>query len=95
VQYLSGLAAALVAVVGWYIAAVNRAKDKINELSKQISELRIAHAGLEARATAHDGGMADIKREISDIRDNMVRRHDLDSVIDAVGKRIDDAMRRK
>lgn len=85
-QYLSGFVAVLVAVVGWYIAAVNRTRS-------EIVALRIAQAGLEARSNAHDGAMQDIKREIADIRENMVRRHDLDQMIDSIGARIDDALK--
>jgi len=91
-QYLSGLVALLVAVVGWYINAVNRNKQKMEALEKNVQDLNVSYARLESRSNAHDGMMNEIKQELGDVRDNMVRRHDLEQIFDSISKRIDDAL---
>lgn len=93
-EYLATAIGVLTAIVGWFISGVVRTKDRMSKLEEKFGDLKADCAGLKARSDAHDGSMADLKREIADIRENMVRRHDLDQIADAIGKRIDDALRR-
>ena len=50
-------------------------------------------AQLETSEKHHATDIAQVAQELREIRDNMVRRADLDSGLDALGQRLSDALR--
>ncbi len=77
---ISGFA---LAVVGWGANHMRTLKTTIHDL-----ELRMVRA--ETQAGADLAARSDLKEELADIRENMVRRDDLVALRDAIYQRIQD-----
>ena len=71
---------AMLAVLGW-------AGKKVYET---IHDLELRMVKVETRAEEQGKVQVEVKEELGDIRQNMVRRHDLDAVKEALCQRIDD-----
>jgi hypothetical protein len=77
------ISGAVTAGFGWFTYTQRGAREKLHDL-----EIRTVR--LEARADNAQSDQMEIKAELSDIRENMVRRDDLTSLRDQLCQRIDD-----
>lgn len=80
---ISGIA---LAALSWWTYAQRAQRATIHDL-----EIRLVR--VEARADASAQNMTEVKSELADIRENMVRRHDLEAFRDQVCQRIEDFRR--
>jgi PBP1b-binding outer membrane lipoprotein LpoB len=65
--------------------------ERLKDLEKKTQELEVVNATLTARSSGQTAMMQELKSEVSDIRNNMVRRDDFA----AMGQLINDAIRNR
>lgn len=73
-------------VVGW-------GATHLRELRKTLRDLEIRMVKVETQATSEANSRSEIRQELVDIRENMVRRDDMNSLRDALSQRIEDLRR--
>lgn len=84
---LGGVPSLAVMIIGWIFTRSVKQSDKMHAI-----DIRLTKA--EEKLHGHGGRLTATEEALKDISENMVRREDFDRGLEALGQRIDDALRK-